>query len=160
MKVMKAGDTTTGVGRGPVSIGRSSRTLGADLPERTARPRAVAPYVSQTLTNEFIKGAVISPSLRQGPATTFDGAAGNIVLFGGATIAGGDSAFRRHLDLGRNRQATHAVVLFGGVTTNLTNLDDTRMWDGSNWRQIHPANRLPRARNVANMEYDAVTGAC
>ena len=70
----------------------------------------------------------LSPSPRMGSAITYDGAAGNIVLFGGCS---------------------------GSVTT-CTFLNDTWTWDGITWRQQFPPVRpSPRATSMA---YDAATG--
>jgi hypothetical protein len=54
-------------------------------------------------------------------------------------------------------EATHTVVLFGGVTTNLTPLNDTWTWDGSNWRPRFPA-ASPAPRNGPALAYDALLG--
>jgi hypothetical protein len=51
-------------------------------------------------------------------------------------------------------EATSTVVLFGGVTTNLTNLNDTWTWDGINWHQHFPASN-PGQRNGPALAYDA-----
>jgi hypothetical protein len=55
-------------------------------------------------------------------------------------------------------EATRRVVLFGGVTSGLTELTDTWTWDGVNWTQQFPASN-PGPRNGLAMVYDAALGA-
>jgi hypothetical protein len=49
--------------------------------------------------------------------------------------------------------ATRKVVLFGGVTTNLTPLNDTWTWNGINWTQQFPKSS-PAPRNGPALAYD------
>jgi len=51
-------------------------------------------------------------------------------------------------------RANRNVVLYGGVTMNLTNLDDTWTWDGMSWTQHFPA-VSPEPRNGPSLAYDA-----
>jgi pimeloyl-ACP methyl ester carboxylesterase len=48
------------------------------------------------------------------------------------------------------------VLLFGGY--NGTNLDDTWMWDGTNWTQKNPANSPSPTFPVAGMAFDSARG--
>jgi hypothetical protein len=50
--------------------------------------------------------------------------------------------------------ATSTVVLFGGVTTNLTPLNDTWTWNGISWSRHFPASS-PAPRNGPSLAYDA-----
>jgi hypothetical protein len=172
----------------------------------------------------------VSPPARTWSTMAYLPKSRSVVLFGGNNLAGGDGAFddtwtwdgiaktwtqqspATHPSARGPNQlvydaVTQNIVLFGGVTTNLTSLNDTWTWDGTNWTQhfpvtspaprngpalaydsalravvlfggaigaccadslndtwtwnglnwseIHPANTLPRARNAANMDYDA-----
>jgi hypothetical protein len=51
-----------------------------------------------------------------------------------------------------------AVVLFGGAVGQCCSdsLNDTWIWNGVTWTQVHPANALPPARNGESMAYDPV----
>ena len=49
--------------------------------------------------------------------------------------------------------ASHQVVLFGGIGAEGAALNDTWTWDGSAWKQQHPATSPP-ARAFAAMTYD------
>jgi Galactose oxidase, central domain len=107
---------------------------------------------------------------------TYVPATRTIVLFGGANLAGGDGGFSdtwtwdgiaktwtqqnptTHPSAPTTNQlvydeATSTVVLFGGVTTNLTDLDDTWTWDGTNWTQQFPSSSSS-PRNSPAMAYD------
>lgn len=53
-------------------------------------------------------------------------------------------------------EATHEVVLFGGVGTGGAALGDTWTWNGSSWTDQHPA-LSPPARAYAAMTYDPHT---
>jgi hypothetical protein len=54
--------------------------------------------------------------------------------------------------------ATRTVLLFGGVTANLTDLNDTWTWDGANWTPHFPASN-PGPRNGPSLAYDAALRA-
>ena len=119
-----------------------------------------------------------SPSARSGPAMAYDGAAGNIVLFGGVNSAGtalsdtwtwdgnnwtqefpAASPPGRQFDLQGMAYdaATQTVVLFGGFDSGLNALGDTWTWDGKakTWIQQFPASSpSPRRAPIA---YDDVT---
>jgi hypothetical protein len=106
----------------------------------------------------------------------YDPATRTIVLFGGNNLPGGDGPFAdtwtwdgiaktwtqqnpaNHPSARGSSplvydQTTQTVVLFGGVTTNLTSLNDTWTWDGTNWTQQFPTS-APSARNSPTMAYD------
>ena len=53
---------------------------------------------------------------------------------------------------------TRTVVLFGGVTANLTPLNDTWTWNGIDWVQHFPTAN-PAPRNGPALAYDAALGA-
>lgn len=119
---------------------------------------------------------VTKPSARQVPAMTYDGASQKIVLFGGwgggfqndTWEWDGNNWFRRTPAVSPNGRSSHAmvydalhqkVVLFGGDNgggnCSTCPLNDTWVWDGSNWDQpllvIRPGNRREHA-----MVFDAV----
>jgi len=48
-----------------------------------------------------------------------------------------------------------SVVLFGGVDEPGSESNDTWLWNGSNWRKIHPST-APGVRYATNMDYDPV----
>jgi hypothetical protein len=50
--------------------------------------------------------------------------------------------------------AHHVTVLFGGLDSVHTGLNDTWTWDGSTWTQQNPA-KSPAPRNSAAMAYDS-----
>ena len=50
-------------------------------------------------------------------------------------------------------EASHQVVLFGGIGASGAALDDTWTWNGATWTQQHPATSPP-AREFAAMAYD------
>ncbi len=74
-------------------------------------------------------GNAPNPPAREAAAMAFDGAHGDVVLFGGSSSDGG---------------GYHAFA-------------DTWTWDGSSWTQRHPAHS-PSARSGAAMAYDAAHG--
>jgi hypothetical protein len=115
------------------------------------------------------------PSARSSAAMVYDGANHNVMLFGGsagtendtwiwdgnnwtqqtpATTPPGRTGAAIVFDSTRNQ-----VVMFGGAADNinLTPLNDTWVWDGTNWTSLSPANSPP-ARSYASMVYDAVHG--
>lgn len=49
--------------------------------------------------------------------------------------------------------ANGAIVLFGGVTTNVTPLNDTWTWSGTDWTQQFPTS-VPSPRNGPALAYD------
>jgi hypothetical protein len=53
-----------------------------------------------------------------------------------------------------------AVVLFGGAANNIweDSLNDTRIWNGTNWTEIYPAT-VPPNRYDFGMDYDPVNKA-
>ena len=50
------------------------------------------------------------------------------------------------------------VVAFGGLTTSNDYVNETWVWNGSNWIQKSPSAQLPAPRAQANMVYDAALG--
>ena len=53
--------------------------------------------------------------------------------------------------------ATNKVLLFGGISNSFTPLNDTWVWDGTNWTQLFPTTSPP-ARFLAAMAPDSNTG--
>ena len=124
-----------------------------------------------------LKQPRFSPPARFGHTMAFDSVHGQVVLFGGAVGSGllsdtwlwdganwnptspQNSPPARSFH-GMAYDAAHAqVILFGGggsnmVATNNGLLNDTWLWDGSNWTQATPANSPP-ARNRFGMAFDA-----
>jgi hypothetical protein len=49
----------------------------------------------------------------------------------------------------------HSAVLFGGKAADQSNLNDTNLWDGGNWVQVHPA-ESPSPRRGHILGYDLV----
>ncbi len=113
------------------------------------------------------------PVGRTNAAMVFDAARGNLVLFGGRSLAKGlhDDTWiwnGQRWDLAApasspSPRVAHSmafdaargeVVLFGGGTTT-TPLDETWIWNGT-WTQVQPANRPPR-RVYAGMAYHAAS---
>jgi hypothetical protein len=103
----------------------------------------------------------VSPATRSGAAVVYDQAHGVMVLFGGradsllndtwtwdgkhwsATHPAVRPAPRMTFAMAYD-EARHNVVLFGGLAqvsagkAGLQPVDDTWIWDGSTWREIHP----------------------
>jgi len=123
----------------------------------------------------------VSPSPRVWSNMVYDPVNKRVLLFGGSDTPGGDDAFndtwawdgirKTWTELhpiaspsGRATNplvynpATKTVVLFGGVTTNLTPLNDTWTWNGTNWEQQFPTSS-PSPRNGPGLAYDAALGA-
>ena len=119
----------------------------------------------------------VSPPARTWSTMVYDPQTRTIVLFGGANLAGGDGGFddtwtwdgvtrtwtqqnpASHPSPRASNQlvydpASRNVVMFGGVTNNLTSLNDTWTWDGVNWTERFPATS-PAARNGPGLAYDA-----
>jgi hypothetical protein len=122
-----------------------------------------------------------SPSARCCMGMTYDSAAHSTVLFGGGNgtgvpyIAYGDTwtwtsnhgwsqlsppaspPARQGPGMAYDA-ATGVVVLFGGVDTSGTNLNDTWTWDGVTWTQQFPPVSPPgRQFDTPGMTYDAAT---
>ena len=49
-----------------------------------------------------------------------------------------------------------SVVLFGGVDEPGSQSNDTWLWNGTDWKEIHLAN-APGARYAAGMDYDPLS---
>jgi uncharacterized protein (TIGR03437 family) len=118
-----------------------------------------------------------SPPPRAGLAMAYDATHGQVVLFGGSTDSSnlGDTWLwdgtnwtqvtpqnsppaRCYHEMAYD-SAHDQVVLFGGGTSDLLSmntglLNDTWLWDGSNWTQGTPQNS-PSARNRFGMTFDA-----
>jgi len=116
-----------------------------------------------------------SPSARSGPGMVWDGAAENIVLFGGLSSDGTSlndtwtwdgstwtqqfpaaSPSPRRTTIAYD-DPTRTVVLFGGDSTNNAAYNDTWTWNGATWTRQSPAS-APSARSMASMAYDASVG--
>jgi N-acetylneuraminic acid mutarotase len=52
------------------------------------------------------------------------------------------------------------VILFGGLSSTGTLLNDTWVYDpaGNSWAELHPAGSLPPACTMHSMVYDSITG--
>lgn len=117
-----------------------------------------------------------SPPARVWSQMVYDPATRTVVLFGGTNTPGGDDSFSdtwewngvtrnwtelhpaSHPSARTTNQiaydsATGSVLLFGGVTSNLTPLNDTWTWNGYNWTRHFPAS-TPAPRNGPGMVYD------
>jgi len=122
-----------------------------------------------------------SPPARLWSNMVYDPVTKTVLLFGGTNTPNGDDAFsdtwawngvsKTWTELhpishpyGRAANqlvydtANRTVVLFGGVTTNLTPLNDTWTWNGINWTQQFPTS-APSPRNGPALAYDATLGA-
>jgi hypothetical protein len=119
----------------------------------------------------------VSPSPRLWSQMIYNPVTKTVLLFGGTNTPNGDNGFgdtwawdgvsktwtelhpfshpsgRATNQLAYDR-VTGTVVLFGGVTTNLTPLNDTWTWNGTNWRHHFPASS-PAPRNGPAMVYDS-----
>jgi hypothetical protein len=114
------------------------------------------------------------PSARDNQSMVYDAANSNVMMFGGfntsgtetwiwngsnwnqlspATTPTGRTSAALVFDYARNQ-----VLMFGGfeILTG-TPLNDTWVWNGTNWTQLSPANSPP-ARGSASMVFDAVHG--
>jgi hypothetical protein len=117
-----------------------------------------------------------SPSPRTGAPMVFDGATGQLLLFGGSRFPFTSGGFlgdtwvwtgttwtrlhpatsppaRHNADLVYD-QARHQVILFGGYNGHY--LRDTWAWNGTTWTKLHPAASPPR-RDTHSMVYDPAT---
>jgi uncharacterized protein (TIGR03437 family) len=127
-----------------------------------------------------LKSPAHSPSPRNGHALTYDAARGVVVLFGGVAsindIPGnqndtwmwdGTDWLQRSPSHRPIARAGHAmaydtargqVVLFGGlISGSVTNLNDTWVWDGTDWKQQAPSAHPPSRFGHA-MAYDGGRG--
>jgi len=118
----------------------------------------------------------VSPSPRVWSNMVYDPVTKTVVLFSGTNSPGGDDAFsdtwawdgvaKTWTELhpasrppGRTMNqlvfdgANRTIVLFGGVTTDLTPLNDTWTFNGSNWTEQSPATS-PAPRNGPALAYD------
>jgi hypothetical protein len=120
---------------------------------------------------------VTSPPARYYAAAAFDAARGQVVVFGGFSLASGILNDTWTWD-GRNwtqqhptnspparftagmayDAATQQVVLFGGTVSNQQYFSDTWTWDGSGWTQQQP-NNVPPARAYTSMAYDPTSSS-
>jgi len=121
-----------------------------------------------------------SPPGRSNAAMAYDQARGEVVLFGGGrpgTLLGDTWIWTGRIWTQRQPSMSpaprdgasiaydsrhHAIVLFGGhaapgSTGSGQTLNDTWIWDGANWAELHPATSPP-AREMAAMAYDAKAG--
>ena len=121
-----------------------------------------------------------SPPKRYLASMAYDAADGKVVLFGGANSASNPNATLSDTwvwngtDWKEEHPAKHPsargyagmaydaadgkVVLFGGDTSSsAATLSDTWVWNGTDWKQEHPA-KSPSARALPVMAYDAAAG--
>ncbi|MGD1064659.1 MAG: kelch repeat-containing protein [Terracidiphilus sp.] len=153
--------------RGVVSFGAALMLLGAFC----------APAKAQTLApNWYEQSPLASPPERYIHAMTYDGAHGQVVLFGGFGEGGylndtwlwnGMTWAQANPSNSPSPRAAHAmvydaahgqVVLFGGLNGAANSwANDTWVWNGTNWIQQSPANS-PSARDADVMVYDAAQG--
>jgi hypothetical protein len=135
----------------------------------------LSPAVAAQAANEA------HPSARSWPSLAYDPALHELVLFGGTnwgvgpTSVFGDTWIRKnggwteehpaHSPFARTGAAivydaaTHQLLLFGGSGRPGTagGYDDqTWLWTGTTWRELHPATSPPRRHN-ADMVYDAAS---
>jgi uncharacterized protein (TIGR03437 family) len=115
-----------------------------------------------------------SPSARSAHAMAYDSAHGQVVLFGGydgksrsdTWVWDGSNWTQKSLQNGPSARNYYAMaydaahgqtVLFGGGPTAVAadGLNDTWVWDGSNWTQKSPQNN-PSTRLFPAMAYDPV----
>jgi hypothetical protein len=123
----------------------------------------------------------VSPPARVWSNMVFDPVTKTVLLFGGTNTPGGDDSFsdtwtwdgltKTWTELspashpsGRTMNplvydaANGTVLLFGGVTSNLTPLNDTWTWNGIDWNRRLPT-ASPAPRNGPSLAYDATLGA-
>lgn len=123
------------------------------------------------------KSPQTSPSARDSYGIAFDSAHNQVVMFGGANGNGpslndtwtwdGANWTMQSPQTSPPARTRHAmaydamhgqVVMFGGLdATNLNNLNDTWVWDGSNWTRKSPQNS-PTPRKGHRMVYDSARG--
>jgi hypothetical protein len=122
----------------------------------------------------------MSPPARSNAAMVYDQARGVVVLFGGGrqgTLLGDTWTWSRKTWTEQQPSMSpaprdgasiaydslhHAIVLFGGHAAPASSgsgqtLNDTWIWDGGNWTELHPATSPP-PRQMAAMAYDATAG--
>jgi hypothetical protein len=123
----------------------------------------------------------ISPPARVWTEIAYDPLSRTVLLFGGTNSPNGDNSFDdtwawngitktwtelhpaahpspRTINQLVYDSATGTVVLFGGVTSDLTPLNDTWTWNGTNWIQHFPASSPPPS-NGPGLAYDAALKA-
>jgi uncharacterized protein (TIGR03437 family) len=113
-----------------------------------------------------------SPPIRNSPAMAYDSAHDQVVLFGGEDyddtwLWDGANWTQVFPMTGPPTRSSHAmaydpvhgqVVLFGGSAgNNLGSLNDTWVWDGTNWTEVFPQTSPP-ARWGHQMAYDSAHG--
>ena len=126
-------------------------------------------------TNWTQQFPALSPPARAWTSMVYDLATRKVVLFGGNNLPGGDGPFddtwtwdgiaktwteqnpASHPSARGSAPVaydavTRTVVLFGGVTTNSNNLNDTWTWNGTDWTQKAPT-AAPSPRNGPTMAY-------
>ncbi|HEY2466539.1 MAG TPA: MBG domain-containing protein [Terracidiphilus sp.] len=130
------------------------------------------PTQAQTLASGWNQlSPATSPSQRFATAMAYDSAHSQVVMFSGLNASNdtwlwdGNTWTQANpvtTPSSRSAQAmaydpVHGqVVMFGGATPtpNSTRINETWLWDGTNWTQANPATNPP-ARNGAVMAYDA-----
>jgi hypothetical protein len=127
-------------------------------------------------TNWTEQHPATSPPLREGNSLAYDAVHGQVVMFGGEGVGFYNDTWvwdgtnwtqmfpstspPPRAEHGIAYDAAHGqVVVFGGFGTpdHKSRLNDTWVWDGTNWTQQSPATSPP-ARAVFAMEYDAARG--
>ena len=130
---------------------------------------------AQGFPNWTQKNPLTNPSVRQDLAIAYDSAHGQIVIFGGANVAGAlnetwvwdgsnwtqkfpaKSPPARFYTAMAYDSAHSQIVLFGGNTGINTGYNDTWVWDSTNWTQKSPAAN-PAGRYGHAMAYDSAHG--
>src|SRR5579863_4968210 len=117
------------------------------------------------------------PPVRFAPGLAYDAAHGQVVMFGGFGASGilndtwlwnganWTQANPANSPGARSNQsmvydAAHGqVVMFGGSTSaqGSSRMNDTWLWDGTNWTQVTGLSAIPPQRSSASMVYDAAT---
>ncbi len=113
----------------------------------------------------------VGPLGRAGVAAAYDVARGQVVVFGGTTLAGSSFAdtwewdgtdWTQVADTGPTARSGHGLaydssrsrtVLFGGAAADGTPLGDTWEWDGADWTQME--DKGPDARTDVQIAFDA-----
>ena len=119
-----------------------------------------------------------SPSARQDAAMAYDPATAQMILFGGSASSASSGGLaetwnwtgttwtqlsptasppaRTWATLAYD-PSTHQMVLFGGINTGGTLLNDTWTWNGTTWTQLTPSTSPP-ARYEQSMAWDPAAG--
>lgn len=126
-------------------------------------------------TNWSKQNPANSPPARSGASFAYDGATGNLILFGGAVSGGlladtwlwdgtswtqqqpsANPAARQAAGMAYD-SASNRLVLFGGVTSSSL-VGDMWTWNGSVWSLVPPTTPSPTSQGLG-MDYDLSLGA-